>query len=414
VEQYYASGQVSQFSGTTGLLRTILNQIVGSEVVNEVLDATADGVRTSFAGTLAHAPCGLGRLVVRYTVGGMSYTATDNGAGQISGTHLAAGTLTYTTGAWSLSFAAAPSAGSVIAADYLYGAPGRDWRVLLDRNTRASTGSEPFGSECKEVVLQNTGLSGCENVVIGLREWRYTTGSAWGLDLNGYTYYNAGMDWNGNSAQHGRTSYSTTWGHWDQLPVLPLINTTMYYWLYSNRQRLVVVVKVQSNHESMYLGFGRRFGSPNDYPCPLVVKASCQGNYNYSSAASWRQFVANNEWTQYGYTLLAVDPANSYIVCGGASDYDNGLRVLPYNQFDATAGTLTSTPTLARSLMSPVYLARPLTDTLLMDLDGVFHVASNAVLTEDVLVADGVRHRVFNNIWRNAYYDYLAVAEADA
>ncbi len=413
VDQYFASGQVSEFAGTAGLLRTILNQIVGTEVANETIDATPDGTKTSFAGTLAHSPCGLGRLVVRYTIGGASYSAADDGAGAIAGTHIAAGSIAYATGVWSLTFSTAADSATTLTADYLFGAPGRDWRLLVDRNTRSNTGSEPFGTACKEVILQATGLTGQENVLVGLREWRYTAGSAWGWDLNGYTYFNAGMDWNANSAQHGRTSYSATWGHWDQLPMLPLHNGTMYYWLFSNRQRLVLVVKVQSNYESMYLGFGRRFGSPNDYPCPLVVKASSQGNYNYSSTASWRQFIANNEWTQYGYTLLAVDPANNYIVCGGTSDYDNGLRVLPYNQFDATPGTVTVTPTLARSLLTPVYLARPLNDVLLMDLDGVFHLSSNGVLPEDVLVAGGKQHRVFNNLWRSSFYDYMAVEEAD-
>jgi hypothetical protein len=417
-QNYYASGTVSAFCGTSGLLQTILGLVCGTEVSGEVIDATPNGVLTSFSGTLAHKDCGLGRLIVSYTIGAVVYTATDDGSGILTGDHITSGTIVYTSGAWTLVFSTAPDNLTSITASYLYGAPGQDWRLKYSRFSRDATTGNPFGTTAAtdpiECVIENTGLTGAEEVLLGIREWRYVAGAGYGWDLNGYTYYTTSMAWNVNSAQHGRTSYNTTWNRWDQMPMLPLTNGTLYWWLFSNRQRIVLVVKVGTGYESMYLGFGRRFSSPTDYPIPMVIKGSCQGLFNYTSAASWRQFICNNEWTQLGYGLMIIDPANTYVICGNASYYSTGIRMLPYNTFDDTAGTVTDTiGATPYNLLSPVLLVRPSVDQVFMDLDGVYHITSDSVLAEDLMYTDTEKLRVFPNITRTTFYDWMGVKVDD-
>ena len=158
--------------------------------------------------------------------------------------------------------------------DFLTGAPatpGRDWTSLMYENTKNNASSEPFGSNCKQFVLKNIGVSGTEVVIIGFRGWEYSAGGGYGMDLNGYITWTAGQLWNDNSGDHGFTSYDSTWHRFSKHPQLPLMNDSMQYWFVSNQQRVFIAVKTASFYQSAYLGFGNRFGTPSQYPYPLLV-----------------------------------------------------------------------------------------------------------------------------------------------
>lgn len=83
--------------GLAGL--TIYNHcdIETTNVAAEVIDA-GDG-STHYGGTFAHIPVKRGSVVISYVLGGVTYTATDDSAGNLSGTCLV-GTINYVTGVW--------------------------------------------------------------------------------------------------------------------------------------------------------------------------------------------------------------------------------------------------------------------------------------------------------------------------
>lgn len=397
-------------------MTALLNWVLGTEVTGESL-GTPNGVLTTFSGTLANSPVGLGRFVVTYTIGATVYTATDDGAGNIAGTHITSGSITYSTGAYSLTFSTAPDNGSALTGDYIYGTAGLDWRQELNRNTRSKADpgyDEPFGSDCKEVVLSNTGLSGVESVIIGIREWKYPGGGAYGWDMNGYLSFQAGsgLEWNQNYGDHGRNSYDATWEHYDEHPVLPLLDGTIYYWFYANQERIVVVAKVSSNYESAYLGFGRRFGNPSDYPYPLCVIGSIHGNYAYSSTVDRHKFIIGQyNIESYIYKGWIVAPDNRYLLRAGTGD-DDYAKCAPYDDFEDD-GTVDFAES-GEALMTPAYVRQNETDQseLYMDLDGVMHAMADGLQSEDTLSFDGDTYRVFQNIFRTDYYEFMAVKEA--
>ena len=68
---------------------------------------TGNGTTTSFSGSIG--PNSLkGSLSVQYTINSTSYTAVDDGKGNISGVHISSGTINYDTGDISLTFDTAP------------------------------------------------------------------------------------------------------------------------------------------------------------------------------------------------------------------------------------------------------------------------------------------------------------------
>lgn len=418
----YTGGNAVPF-GSGGLLDTIRTAIVGTEVDDEVIDSTPNGALTAFSGTTASSPIGLGRLQVSYTVGATVYTATDDGAGNIvddSTGHLTGTcTIVYTTGAWVLNFSTAPDNATDITADYIYGEPGADWKELMYQDTENKDLTDAgYGGDCKEWIIHNTGKTGQENVIIGMREWWYAAGNGGGLNLNVYTAWPdiAPTDWNFNEVANGLSDYHVTWKTWQKHPTHPLpYRSTITYWLHSNRHRIAVVTKISGQYESFYLGFGRRKGAPADYPHPLVAKGSHHHNdssflaYSYTAGA-WRTYMAQHyPHTDDGYILMIVKPDDSF---ESGNDY-SGLTLIPRDNYGTGDGTMGLTPYHHRALMTPVYVGHETTSAVWMDLDGVYHIAAAGVSSEETLHANQKLHTLFQNIHRTTHYDFMAIEKED-
>ena len=78
------------------------------------------GAATTFTPTLDYTPVGKRSLTITHTQGGVVITdGTDDGAGNITGTNIAAGsTINYATGAITLNFTVAPDINTPIRIDY--------------------------------------------------------------------------------------------------------------------------------------------------------------------------------------------------------------------------------------------------------------------------------------------------------
>lgn len=289
------------------------------------------------------------------------------------------------------------------------------WTVKYKRNTRDNNKadpSEPFGSDCKECILHNTGLSGTENVLVGIREWKYPAGAAHAWDLTGYTTYVADQYWNVSTDQYNRDAYDEDWEHFTRLPMMPLVDDTIYYWFFADSQRIIVVAKVQSNYESCYLGFGDRFGSPTDYPYPLLIKGSAWGNLAFSSTSGYHQSIVDDyEGTANSivYNKLVVKPDNSWC----SSVYNVDAKMHPMRNWYHT-GIISETPNFKEVLVGPVSVVDQASQAVLFEMDQVLHIAGTGVQSEDELDGpNGLRYKIFQNVHRVDYNDFFGVVSQD-
>lgn len=85
-----------------------------TETIEEEALGTGDNVTTAFSGNFSYYPVRAGTVSI--TTG--SVTATDNGSGTLSGTGIASGTVNYTSGAWAVTFSAAPATSIAITGTY--------------------------------------------------------------------------------------------------------------------------------------------------------------------------------------------------------------------------------------------------------------------------------------------------------
>jgi hypothetical protein len=404
----FTSGSVAGFAGGSGLLETLLAFVLGTEVTAAATSGSGVGPYTASLST----PVGLGRTVLKYTISSVDYEAQDDGTGNFTGTQISSASVNHSTGAFTVTFGTTPDSAPTL--DYLYGNPGQDWRLMVKQNTKDDTiptPAEPFGSAMKECILHNTGLSGAENVLIGFREWQYPASNAYGWDLTGYLSYTSGMLWQESLDDMAQDTYSGTWEHWSACPMLPLADDTMYYWFNSNQQRITGAVKISSNYESFYLGFGNRYGNPEDYPNPLFICGSAVGDKSYTdSVSTTHAFVPAAGGGGKHHSVL---PDNSWSVQWGTGIGQLQTILHPLHQW-TDAGTLYQSPSKKENLLSPVIASRQSRRFTLFELDGLYHVAGIGVQSEDQIRAtDGIKYRVFQNITNVDDNDFMCIAEEE-
>jgi hypothetical protein len=95
------------------------NNTYSSEVVDAEIMGVGDATAVTFSSSLDFLPIKTGTVKVQLSDGSV-ISAFDDGAGNITGTGITAGTVNYTTGAISVTFAAAPAAAVNVNVGYLY------------------------------------------------------------------------------------------------------------------------------------------------------------------------------------------------------------------------------------------------------------------------------------------------------
>jgi len=404
------SGSVTSFAGATGLLQALLDFVSGTKLEDQATAGSSVGPYTDTLST----PVGLGSVLMKYTISGLDYTARDDGVGAITGDYIDSASINYDTGALTVTLTTTPDANPTY--DYVYGEDGGDWEVKINRNTRngnKTSPSEPFGSNCKEVILHNRGLSGAENILIGIREWQYVAANASGWDLTGFTSYSDGMYF-GRTFEDLSLTYDTTWNCFENAPKLPLIDDTIYYWFFSNRQRIIVIAKVQSNYESIYLGFANRYGNPEDYPYPLVIKGSLYGKKTITETSEASHAFIPYSTTSGTNMLHNVLPDGSWSLNWGAFSSNYATILFPVCNWNSSSRLLSETPNKKEVLLSPVMSLSLANNSVLHELDGVLHAAGVGVQSEDEIRGhDGIKYLAFQNISRIDYDDFMGVANED-
>jgi len=280
------------------------------------------------------------------------------------------------------------------------GVSGLDWSLEFDDEARDDDGTtSSYGSTYREVILYNDGLSGNENIFIGMREFYYISSQLYGWNLNGYT--SLPSTWNGAAATtHQLSDFSSTTKSWTMLPSLQLFNAEMAYWFYATSEFVFVAVRVGSSYYQCYLGNGARLGSPESYPYPLVIAGSERGDTSYQDGGFGPVRPMNdiNECSNF-----IVDPAGTF------KKFSGDLLVIPM-QANTNTSPLVTSPNGAAILMPVFYI----TDTNVTCVQ-LYNVAAyrnlNTQSEEEVVDSDSNLWRIFAQGKNDYEYDWLAVLE---
>lgn len=162
--------------------------------------------------------------------------------------------------------------------------PGRDWTRLREESLEWG----PAG------VFRNTGLSGAEEVNIGLYAATYTDGVKGGLVCKVYKAF----DCSEGGTDFLDTTYGNGTGEGGTHALLPCWNTAMNVWIWSNKARVMLVVESNGLYGNAYLGQFRRFSLPGENPWPLACLTD--GYTNLWSYTTWHDTAtAEPEFYKY-------------------------------------------------------------------------------------------------------------------
>lgn len=279
------------------------------------------------------------------------------------------------------------------------------WTVEWNQNAK-NNASPPvdtaWGSGTREVVLSSTGVSTTEDIIVGIREVKYPTGSLYGWNLNAYkTVPNQDLGWNSNQNESGLISYAATQESWHFHPFLNMADTTMAYWFTVTLDFIIVTVRVSSDYFTMVLGNCKRLVEPTLYPHPCIAAGSSTGNYNYQSANNGGP-VRPYLYSTYGASLMAIGsyPNEEFWT---AADF----KMHPI-QANTDVTNVAQTDNL-EVLMLPCFLVAD--EQPLFELDGIYSCRRDSLQSEDVITDGGDTYIVFQQGSSLANYNYLAIKQ---
>jgi len=212
-----------------------------------------------------------------------------------------------------------------------------------------------------EYIWQAPGNSNQDQIIVGAKAFTDPTGGYYNWRLLGATGFDAGQ---GFTTQPGNCSR----------PVLPLWNSSIPYWFIADGRCVKIIAKITTVFEHAFLGFPDTYGSPGEYPYPLIVGGSMSWatepvvtsqNWKYSYVgnghqAYWCPYPAmiiylNNDYTKSSFRLRLPNGFWTAFSCADVSGSAYPLEPVVYPYDD---GGLNVQPCLDGSvILHPIWFA---------------------------------------------------------
>jgi len=212
------------------------------------------------------------------------------------------------------------------------------------------------------------------------------------------------------------------------LPWVLLDNQPMKYWFFANGRRIMGVIRVGTIYAPFYLGFPLVYGVPSSFPYPLVIGGSAA----YSSVLTNRQFSSTHkthrgfpdpyilEYNSYG-SLMVLN--GSWLSFGNYIDNDEedtygGNCVWPGNYAETSLFQHYNnrlmwwgdpTPDGTYPLFPLILCQEHLAHNILGELQGIYQVFGDGVVSEDDISYGGSTYKVFQNTYHTAAHNFFAI-----
>lgn len=243
------------------------------------------------------------------------------------------------------------------------------WTTLRDNSA----------ADSREVILKGVGLSGLEDIYVGLKTYYNSSADYYNIQLGVFTGYVSG-----NSFETQPNAYLTG---------VPAHNNRIDYWLIVNAQRICCAMKVGTPvYESFYIGKMFPYGRPSQFPYPVV----CGASFKTAAATRYSETTHNFMFRGSGNDRLGMRTNDSWV----------NPSIYPYNN-DAICGATQLRDTNNKYQLNPVeiYTSNGIYGTF----DGIYHITGFNNAVENTLVIGGVTYVVIQNIWRTSFNDYYAM-----
>lgn len=255
--------------------------------------------------------------------------------------------------------------------------------IAYDILRYTTVGAEASGHE---LIMRAKGLTGLEEIYIGLRTYHNVGADYYNLLAGVFTGYVPG---NTFDTQPGAA-----------LVGCPAHNNRIDYWLSMNGQRMALAMKVGTPvYEHLYLGKMLPYSRPSQFPYPVVAGGMLVG------AAATRFSDTTHDFYLRGNSARGQlrTPAGWI-----------NMHCYPWgNAFLTSLATPSATQLQARDTegqypLLPVEI-HDNSANLYGQLDGIYHVSGFNSAVENTLVIGGVNYVVMQSVARTGHADYYAM-----
>jgi len=267
---------------------------------------------------------------------------------------------------------------------------------------------------------------------------------------SGQVFLNFDTENNVAAAQYGivirgATAFSPGLPAASQLNVSPAVylnlwQNAMSWWAYANDRRVIIIVRCSTVYVSAYAGFFLPWGTPAQYPFPLVVAGDNAAPCVWSYSNSGRRMMCDPGATGSGSSMWVRNPTGIWIpghnqVASANNDQVSGpmvyeaAQVWPwavgvgstqgarsswagFQEGEASGGGLDQmVPTRQQEIFVWATMLLSSTESPFGTLDGVFCAPGASLSSETIVNAGGRTFRAFQNIARTSGNDFFVVEE---
>ena len=260
-----------------------------------------------------------------------------------------------------------------------------------------------------ELILKGEGLSGTEEIFVGIRTYENVSADYYNLAVAGFTGYVPSNTW---ATQPGFRESG-----------VPAHNQSIDYWLVVNAQRIAFGLKVGTPvYESAYVGKIFPYATPTQFPYPLAVIGMLNGASatRYSDTSHTMGFKGNRvnfalRWMDGTYKQPLSYPWNNSWVAGGSTtnanealrDTGDAYPILPVVMCEAV-------PNVFGELDGIGYVSNFNNTVESIIQVGGTPVTDNPAWTaaeraQEIIDAGGVPHVCLQDVARTSFTDYFAL-----
>lgn len=232
-----------------------------------------------------------------------------------------------------------------------------------------------------ELILMGEGLTGAEEIYVGLRTYQSAGADYYNLLAGVFTGYVA------------ENSFDTQPGA--ILSGVPAHNQRIDYWLTVNAQRIACAMKVGTPvYESFYLGKFNPYARPSQFPYPVV----CGGMLSGAAATRFSDTSHAMPYNGNRANMRMRDPSGTW----------EQVYCYPYSNAVLAGATAALRDTGDYYHLMPVELYKPSTN-IYGALDGIYYVSGFNMTTESVITIDTVDYVVIQDVYRTGFNDFNAI-----
>lgn len=249
--------------------------------------------------------------------------------------------------------------------------------------------------------LYNTGIAGQDEIYLSFAFFMRS------LDNESHIAFNAHEKVIGNVPVGSDWSILAPFTQEDVFYGVALWNNPVYLWVFSNKQRIILVVASESFYSFGYAGFVNRFAMPTEYYKPMVVSASHRFDKNYDSWEDLKLHDSEDDdvrnFIMQGYRYM--DEGGTW----HGKDFTSTGCIHPYLKDRGSSLLDINYPDGFPESYFPILLT-PEEDLFVGYYDGILWCPSSSLTSESVVQdGNGNEYIVFPDVYRNSFYGWIAI-----